>query len=441
MEFKSPFKKCNEITEELKSPFIYNIFNINEYYRESDILLSIIKDKEEISLQKLNNKILNYNPVIPGDILYVNGEYERFYIIDFFNISPNTYVVSSFGRIFSFLTKTERALSINNGGYLTLTLKLKNNKHKTFKVHRLVAMAFISRTEEDNKINRFHINHIDSDRTNNCYFNLEWCSHNENITYRNNLNDLYLSDEQVHQICKLLEQDASSTYILNKLGLEVNENNKKLIGGIRRGENYTYISSKYNMKQCKIKKFTDEQVHEICKLLEKKVSFGEILEILGLENNRTLRKNISSINTGEAYRYISCNYNINTDYSVDFDDNVVHTICELLEEGLSTKDILTRLKMDITDNNRERINCIRRGDTYTNISSQYNIKKFKRKPNTYYSEESIRKICELLELNKFTDKEIAVNVGLDFRKSGVRTLIRKIRAREYHVNISKDYNF
>lgn len=53
----------------------------------------------------------------------------------------------------------------------------KNSKRKCFKVHRLVAEAFI---KNDDPLNKTTVNHIDGDRSNNCVTNLEWCSYSEN---------------------------------------------------------------------------------------------------------------------------------------------------------------------------------------------------------------------------------------------------------------------
>jgi hypothetical protein len=105
----------------------------------------------------------------------------------------NKYQISNFGNV--------KSLDyINNLGKLKKGKKLKyritekgynsamlynNGVQKCYRVHRLVAEAFI-----DNKNNKPFINHKDGNKLNNNIYNLEWCTHKENVqhAFLNNLN-------------------------------------------------------------------------------------------------------------------------------------------------------------------------------------------------------------------------------------------------------------
>ena len=62
----------------------------------------------------------------------------------------------------------------DNKGYLRVSLT-KDKILKTYKVHRLVALAFI-----ENPNNKPYVNHIDGNRANNHVENLEWVTPSEN---------------------------------------------------------------------------------------------------------------------------------------------------------------------------------------------------------------------------------------------------------------------
>jgi len=72
--------------------------------------------------------------------------------------------------------KNQRLLSkgINKRGYESVGL-YKNGEVQYFKVHRLVAIAFIP-----NHNNYPQVNHINSDKIDNNVINLEWCTQKEN---------------------------------------------------------------------------------------------------------------------------------------------------------------------------------------------------------------------------------------------------------------------
>ena len=89
------------------------------------------------------------------------------------------YKVSNMGRVKSLKFGKERILkAFNNGnGYLQLFL-WKDGKKKHYKIHRLVAQAFL-----ENPYNLPEVNHKDENKQNNCADNLEFCDKVYNCNY------------------------------------------------------------------------------------------------------------------------------------------------------------------------------------------------------------------------------------------------------------------
>ena len=87
------------------------------------------------------------------------------------------YAATQDGRIWSYRSKKFLKPSDNGLGYLQVKLS-KDGKTKTYKVHRLVAEAFIP-----NPLNLPQINHKDENRANNALLNLEWCDAAYNSNY------------------------------------------------------------------------------------------------------------------------------------------------------------------------------------------------------------------------------------------------------------------
>lgn len=106
----------------------------------------------------------------------------------------NLYQVSNYGRIkslkkhsiFNNRTYPTKILKchINTKKYLDVEL-CKFNKSHRYRIHRLVAEAFIP-----NPDNKPQVNHIDCNKSNNKMNNLEWCNNSENQqhAFKNGLN-------------------------------------------------------------------------------------------------------------------------------------------------------------------------------------------------------------------------------------------------------------
>lgn len=71
---------------------------------------------------------------------------------------------------------------LNEDGYCQVTMGSLEQGRYPERVHRVVANAFI-----DNPDNLPEVNHIDTNRQNNCVDNLEWTSHIDNVKHSTSL--------------------------------------------------------------------------------------------------------------------------------------------------------------------------------------------------------------------------------------------------------------
>lgn len=94
------------------------------------------------------------------------------------------------GSFHRFKRETIKTPKKNKDGYLSISLSV-NGHDKTFTIHKLVAEAFISKP---NTNERLEINHIDLNRENNCATNLEWVTHQDNVRYSSNKGRYYCHD-------------------------------------------------------------------------------------------------------------------------------------------------------------------------------------------------------------------------------------------------------
>ena len=93
----------------------------------------------------------------------------------------NNYWINKEGFVISTKAKTAKVLKASPTGpkrdYYCVCLYQNQEKH-VYKVHRLVAEAFIPNPE-----NKPHINHKDGNKANNHVDNLEWCTPKENTAH------------------------------------------------------------------------------------------------------------------------------------------------------------------------------------------------------------------------------------------------------------------
>ena len=140
----------------------------------------------------------------------------------------NNYKISNFGRV-----KNPNGFIVNGTnscGYKTIYIGIKGRK----KIHILVAMLFIANPE-----NKRCVNHIDGDKNNNCFKNLEWNTHSENTQHA--------MDNNLNPCCKKLKIIYIDTKIeivyphIKKATIELNISRTTIIRYLNKKEPYNNI--------------------------------------------------------------------------------------------------------------------------------------------------------------------------------------------------------
>jgi hypothetical protein len=150
---------------------------------------------------------------------------EKWIPLNVLDVKIDKYEISSYGQVRlkndNYILKT----FVSNTGYERVGLVRNNGKRKNYTVHRLIALAFI----KNHKPEKYYVvNHIDCDKLYNYYLNLEWTDNSGNMIYSYDLkrskegeNHHFskYSDNFIHDICKLLEKKYCIYDIIIKLNI------------------------------------------------------------------------------------------------------------------------------------------------------------------------------------------------------------------------------
>ena len=438
------FKRCNLMTSD-GGQKVFAIYKLMEW-EFGTLDKNIGLDKNQINKNAIISRpVLNSN-VISRPITYPGVKFGR-------------YTITQDAEIFNVVTQKIVAQHIRENGYKYCHLMTSDGGQYSYAIHRLVGWEFVL----TNRNISLQINHIDGNKLNNHYTNLEWVTGAENVQHaiRTGLTPAHpnqgethgmskLTDEDVHRICKILENpkvsyEAVANAIGNKVGLGT-------IISIATGKAWTHISKQYKIPHrakggmCHpMSKLTDNDVHRICKMLENpKASY---IDIASRFNNVTPSA-VIEIAHGRTWTEISSQYNIplreyerptGEDHPMNkLTEKQVHKICEMLEEDphITYQSIIDKLNLDVSVH---AIYRIANGDNWQEISKQYKIPRrevIKAGIGRTLTEGEVRFVCERLQdpLVRYTD------IANDLNNKVSSHTIMDIAKGTLWSSVSKDYN-
>lgn len=135
-------------------------------------------------------------------------------INDFLPNIKDLYTINDNGEIFSDISGKMKTRNKGNTEYQIINFMTQEGKKKTYRVHRLVMMAFKSIKDMD----KLEVNHIDGDKKNNALSNLEWCSSSENQKHAFQTGLQQPRKGEKSNFSKLTQADIDKIFELRNLG-------------------------------------------------------------------------------------------------------------------------------------------------------------------------------------------------------------------------------
>lgn len=243
-----------------------------------------------------------------------------------YNITLNMYSISNFGNVMNNLSGRILNQYKNKNGYYKVSLS-----GKQIPVHRLELMVFdyndnykeLQVNHKDGNPSNNVINNLEwttpKENTDHAMLtNLHKMNGADNPNNK-------LNEDQVREICELIQ---SGKYYDTEIAKMYNVSYAN-ISDIHKGKLWKNISREYDLSAKKYLSVSPQDVEEICKLLETGKYFTT--EIAEMYN--TTHTCISDIKNGKTWKEISCKYDIKDTKPRKFTKDQVREICELIQTG------------------------------------------------------------------------------------------------------------
>lgn len=192
------------------------------------------------------------------------------------------YYVTRYGDVWNTETMTKVKGRVNNTGYCQVDLGSVHN----IKIHRLVAHHFVDIPKdllakgftEENLV----VNHIDGNKLNNNWNNLEWTTHDGNMTHASatGLMSTTIDDHLLECVWQYLQAGYSDINISKETGIPA-----PTVSNIRQGVSPRYRTDKYTWSKHSVdvreKERRDELAIKCVKMFNQGMSYQAIADKLG----------------------------------------------------------------------------------------------------------------------------------------------------------------
>ena len=203
-------------------------------------------------------------------------------------VMHNKYTVNTDGEIYDMHSGVRLPSYPDQNKYHKVNLLTVTNNCMLFHLHRIVAYQFCNPPCDFDK---YQVNHITGDKSDNRACNLEWIT-----SAANNQHEVFelggitpsrphATAETVHKICQLFQEGKSNTEVMQIMGYINNNANHTFLRDIRNGDTWKGISCNYTFsKSSKKHAYTPEEKDKIAKLFLEGYSIPEIFyEMQGRE--------------------------------------------------------------------------------------------------------------------------------------------------------------
>lgn len=194
------------------------------------------------------------------------------------SIGYSWYSVTTEGQVYSL--RAERFMSVQDKGYQMVGLRDDSGSVKNLYVHRLVAAVYCEGYDES-----LQVNHIDGNKGNNFYKNLEWVTRSQNMIHAsrtgllNSKTTTQLSTEIVHKVCRYLENGSRPCDVAEMLGVTPFN-----VQDILELKSFKDIGEQYNFSKVKRKfRLSEDSVLKCCALILEGKSNTDISKVANVK--------------------------------------------------------------------------------------------------------------------------------------------------------------